>query len=181
MNATRAMLLESRNTMKSVHKVDLTSMTDFKNMVVSDDQFGTYKASLMESVSAGHKDALDLMVNNSRMRLLESINSTYQLTPYETLSLPILFAFYPRLITKELVTVRNINAPDMLMPFMKYDFVRPDGSVIGQAPHYGNVSYGPSVTVASAKAVTMGAFDVLADNLYNLFYSLNRHHLYDQR
>jgi len=160
----KQVLMESRQTLKKMHGVDLTSMIDFKNMVVDDDQFETYKASLLESIGSTHKNDLGFMMDRTRMKLLESINSTLQLTPYETLALPILMAFYPRLIVKELVTVRPINAPDTLMPFMKFNFVSATGTVLGEAPMYTPVSYGPAVTETSNKFVGLGATDVLAAN-----------------
>jgi len=161
--SVKAQLMESRKTMKNVHKIDLTSMTDFKNMVVNDQKFDTYKATLMESVSAEHKLILDPMVQRTRMKLMESINSVYNLNVYETLALPILFAYYPRLITKELVTMRPINAPDTLMPFMNFNFVDAKGNVIGQAPFTaGTVSYGPTVFQTDNKFVPVGSTDILA-------------------
>jgi hypothetical protein len=161
----KAVLLESRQTMEKTHDIDLTSIHDFRNMIVSDDQFETYKASLMESIQdQNHVMDLENMVNATRVKLLESINSTYNITPYETLALPLLFAFYPRLISKEIVTVRPINAPDTLMPYMRFQFVDHNGVVVGDAPYYNNVSYGPSVTEADDAFVSVGETDVLDDH-----------------
>ena len=161
---TRQILMESRQSMKKIHKLDLTNLTDYKNMLVNDSAFETYKASHMESVAPRNVEALDKMVDNTRLKLLESINTVSQLSPYETLAMPILFAFYPRLVAKELVTIRNINKPDVLMPFMNYDFVKPDGTVIGRAPYMNNISFGPSVSMLDNKSVSLGQTDVLADN-----------------
>ena len=163
---TGTILMESKRAMRKIHKLDMTSPVDYKNMLVDDEAYNTYKESLLESVGEGpSKQNLSKMFDKTRAKLLESVaNSFNQLSNYETLALPLLSNFYPRLVSKELVTVKPITSPDTILPFLNYTFVKPNGEVIGTAPSYQTVSFGPAVTKSSGKYVTPGKTDILAAN-----------------
>ena len=163
---TQAILMESRNYMKSTHGVDICSKRDYQNMLVHDESFNDYKTSLLESVSNQDvKNVMDGLFDKTRTSLLESINSFNQLSNYETLALPLLTTFYPRLIAKELVTVRPIDAPDTIMPFLKYNFVKPDGTVIEQAPAMAhNITFTPRIGKDDALAAGAEKYCVVGSN-----------------
>jgi hypothetical protein len=53
------------------------------------------------------------LAENTRINLLE--NSMFQINPYETLTLPILRVFYPKLVAKEAVTVSPMDKPETML------------------------------------------------------------------
>lgn len=84
------------------------------------DKFKVYKESFLEGLNEKDKTALDVLIDNSRQKFLE--NTMTQISPYETLTVPILRRFYPRLIAKELVNTMPIDKPDVIKGFMKAHF-----------------------------------------------------------
>lgn len=164
-STTASILMESRQIMKKMHKVDVNDRVDFKNVLAQDEMFDTYKQSLLESVTNTEvRNICSNMMDKARLGLMESASNSFnQLQNYETLVLPLLSNFYPRLISKELVTVKPITSPDTIIPFLKYTFTRADGTK-AEAPSYDAVSFGKGVTKTDAKSVQPGMTDILAAN-----------------
>jgi hypothetical protein len=79
-----------------------------------------YTSSLLAGLN--ERDAKDIKTisENTRMALLE--NSVASLNQYETLTVPVLRKFYPRLIAKELVHVSPIDKPEVIKAFVKAYF-----------------------------------------------------------
>lgn len=162
---TGTILMESKKVMKKMHNIDINDRVDFKNMLAQDEMFDTYKASLLESIGDPEvKNVVNGMMNKTRLALMESVSNSFnQLANYETLALPLLSNFYPRLISKELVTVKPITSPDTILPFLNYTFTRADGTK-AVAPSYDTVSFGRAVTRTDAKYINPGMSNILTLN-----------------
>jgi len=158
-------LVESRKTLKSTHGLDTTNHVDYKNMLINDEAYEVYKSSLFESITKkADRRVVNEMADSMRESLLESVNNTYQITPYEVLSLPILSVFWPRLIAKELVTVMPIDAPEVIKPFLTPYFVDNANNRV-DAPAMNYQSYGPMVKKSDGANFAPGAaVDLMAAN-----------------
>ena len=66
------------------------------------------------------------LAENTRINLLE--NSMFQINPYETLTLPILRVFYPKLVAKEAVTVSPMDKPETIKAFITAKFTPSPGT-----------------------------------------------------
>jgi hypothetical protein len=89
----------------------------------------------------------------------------FQINPYETLTLPILRVFYPKLVAKEAITVSPMDKPETIKAFIKAKFTTANGSVQYNAPVTGqDVSGGVKfgTPVAATIPVPSSAYDVLA-------------------
>jgi len=88
----------------------------------------------------------------------------FQINPYETLTLPILRVFYPKLVAKEAITVSPMDKPECVKAFLKATFAPANSSTYTAAPVTGtDISGGPSIgtPVTASMAVPSEAFDVL--------------------
>jgi hypothetical protein len=103
-----------------------------------------------------------ILAENTRIKLLE--NSMYQLNPYETLTLPILRVFYPKLVAKEAVTVSPMDKPETVKGFLNATFSPSNSSTQYLAPVTStDISQGVAVgtPVSAAIAVPNSAYNVL--------------------
>ena len=91
-------------------------------MCSSDLAFNIYAKSLAEGLSDEQSRDFQMLAENTRTFMME--NSMFTLNPYETLTLPILRRFYPKLISKELVNVMPIDKPEVIKGFMRAYFGR---------------------------------------------------------
>ena len=143
-NDVKYMLKESYASTKSITGLSPTSPTDFKRILGSNKAFNAYVESLSENMKPEVKKEFKILAESTRIKLLE--NSTYALQPYETLTMPVLSVFYPRLIARELVTVAPIDKPDVIKAFLQPVFTKWNDKNAYPAPSYNNVSSGPNTS-----------------------------------
>lgn len=117
---------------KKKTSIDPSKPGNFRRILVNDDAFNVYVEALTETLPSEDQAGFRLLAENTRTALME--NSMYAINPYETLSLPILRVFYPRLIAKEGVTVSPMDKPDVIKPFLKAKFTKSGGSTEYDAP-----------------------------------------------
>jgi hypothetical protein len=92
-------------------------------------------------------------------------NSMFQINPYETLTLPILRVFYPKLVAKEAVTVSPMDKPETIKAFIKATFSPSNSANSYNAPvTTPDISQGAAVgtPIAASMPVPSSAYDVLA-------------------
>ncbi len=159
----KEILTEVYKTTKKVSGIDPSKPGNMKHILVDDTAFETYVAGLAESIE-NKKDqaAFVSLAENTRVNLLE--NSMFQINPYETLTLPILRVFYPRLVAKELVTVSPMDKPETIKAFITASFTPSNDSTEYAAPSMSkDISKGPSIgtPVTANVAVPQSAFDIL--------------------
>ena len=161
----REVLTESKKTFKRSYGLDLTKPLDYLRMLTDEQAYEFYKEGLLESFSSKDRLILSKLMDGEAESLLESVqNLGTGLPVYETLRLPLLTVFWPRLVAKEMVTVDPIDAPEVIRPFLRPYFVDHLGNRLGDAPSYNYPSYGNAVTKADDKAITVGVdYDILAD------------------
>lgn len=159
---TKHMLMEAYNVTKKVTGINPSNPANFKEILVSNDSFDVYVESFSEHMDSSMKTEFSMLAQNTRKHLLE--NSMYQLNPYETLVIPILSVFYPRLIARELVTVTPIDKPEVIKGFLKPSFTKFGSTTEYPGPSITeDISQGPSVDVASGStAAVPGTTDILA-------------------
>lgn len=123
----KELLTEVYRTTKKISGVDPSKPGNLKAVLVDDAAFEAYVTGLAESIE-NKKDRGQFvqLAENTRINLLE--NSMFQINPYETLTLPILRVFYPKLVAKELVTVSPMDKPETVKAFVKAQF-SPSNSV----------------------------------------------------
>lgn len=156
------LLTESYRTTKRLTGADPRSPQGFKRIISDQNAAKTYIRSLSEGLSSEQAEEFTMLAENTRLSLLE--NSMFQLNPYETMTLPVLRKFYPRLIAKELVNVMPIDAPDVIKAFIKASFKKHGEPTFGhEFPSNDNVSRGPSVGITVTKTANQGTTDVLAE------------------
>lgn len=158
------MLTEAYSSTAKITGVDPSKPGNIKGLLVNDDAFCVYVDALSESLHANDKAGFKVLAENTRINLLE--NSMFQINPYESLTLPVMRVFYPRLIAKEAVTVSPMDKPECVRPFLKASFEKYGDSNIYQAPSINDdISGGPVVgtPVAAVMAVPSVNFDVLSE------------------
>jgi len=139
-------LMEAYKTTKKLSGIDPSKPGNLKAVLVDDAAFSAYVTSLAESITNKQdQEVFKLLAENTRISLLE--NSMFQINPYETLTLPILRVFYPKLIAKELVTVSPMDKPECVKAFIRATFT-PYGGTAAAAPVTDtDISGGPSIGI----------------------------------
>jgi len=160
----KEVLLEVYKTTKKISGVDPSKPGNIKEVLINDTAFDAYVTGLAESIES-KKDQADFKVlaENTRINLLE--NSMFQINPYETLTMPILRVFYPKLVAKEAITVSPMDKPETIKAFIKAKFSPSNSSEQYDAPVTSkDISGGPSIgtPIAAAMPVPSNNYDILA-------------------
>lgn len=160
---TKEILTEAYRTTKKVSGVDPSKPGNMRTILADDTAFNTYVEGLAESIKEKKdKESFKLLAENTRVNLLE--NSMFQINPYESLTLPILRVFYPKLVAKEAVTVSPMDKPESVKAFITSTFAPANSSTQYNAPSISqDISGGPSVgtPVTATMNIPQSAFDVL--------------------
>lgn len=159
----KELLTEVYRTTKKVSGVDPSKPGNFKHILIDDAAFNAYATGLAESIEdKKERDQFMTLCENTRVNLLES--SMFQINPYESLTMPILRVFYPKLIAKELVTVSPMDKPESVKAFIRATFAPSNSSTQYNAPSI-NQDISRGAAVGTPTAATVGvpqqAFDVL--------------------
>ena len=159
----KELLQEVYATTKKLSGVDPSKPGNLKAVLVDDAAFDCYVTGLAESIE-NKKDraAFVQLAENTRINLLE--NSMFQINPYETLTLPILRVFYPKLVAKEAVTVSPMDKPETVKAFIKATFAPSNSVTQYDAPVTStDISQGAAVgtPVSASMAVPSNGYDVL--------------------
>jgi hypothetical protein len=159
----KELLMEVYRTTKKISGVDPSKPGSFKQILVDDAAFSAYANGLAESIE-NKKDRENFMTlcENTRFNLLE--NSMFQINPYESLTMPILRVFYPKLIAKELVTVSPMDKPESVKAFIRATFTPSNSVQSYRAPSINqDISRGAAIgtPTAATVAVPQENFDVL--------------------
>lgn len=107
----KEILTEVYRTVKKISGIDPSKPGNLKAVLVDDAAWEAYVTGLAESLENKKDRAVfTQLAENTRVNLLE--NSMFQINPYETLTLPILRVFYPKLVAKEAITVSPMDKPE---------------------------------------------------------------------
>ena len=94
---TKELLIESYKATKRSSGIDPSKPGNSKALLSNDKAWNTYVEVLAESIeNKKERGVFKMLAENTRIALLE--NSMYQINPYESLALPILRVFYPKLV-----------------------------------------------------------------------------------
>jgi len=160
----KELLQEVYATTKKLSGIDPSKPGNLKAVLVDDAAFDAYVTGLAESIeNKKDREAFVMLAENTRINLLE--NSMFQINPYETLTLPILRVFYPKLIAKELVTVSPMDKPETIKAFITATFTQSNSATPYNAPvTTPDISQGVAVgtPVTATMPVPSSAYDVLA-------------------
>jgi hypothetical protein len=160
----KELLQEVYMTTKKISGIDPSKPGNLKAVLVDDAAWDSYVTGLAESIeNKKDRSAFIQLAENTRINLLE--NSMFQINPYETLTLPILRVFYPKLVAKELVTVSPMDKPETVKAFIKAQFSPSNSVTKYDAPVVGtDISQGVAfgTPVAASMAVPSSGYDVLA-------------------
>lgn len=163
----RELLTEAYSTVHKMTGVKPNSPAGFYQVLTEADAFKTYALGLAEGLEGADRKNFLRLVKNTRKSLLE--NSMFQLHPHETLTIPILRNFYPKLISKELVNVMPIDKPDVVKAFVKPKFRKYTADSTGASysdydyefPSTTDISRGPTLGISSSADTTTKSTDVL--------------------
>jgi len=159
----KEILMEAYRMTKKETGIDPSKPGNLKQVLTDDKAFNVYVKGLAESIeSKKDKENFIILAENTRVNLLE--NSMFQINPYESLTLPILRVFYPKLIAKEAVTVSPMDKPECVKAFINATFSPANSATEYTAPVTGtDISGGPSIgtPVAATMPVPSTAYDVL--------------------
>ena len=160
----KELLTEVYATTKKVSGVDPSKPGNLKAILVDDAAFAVYAEGLAESIeNKTDRAAFMVLAENTRINLLE--NSMFQINPYETLTLPILRVFYPKLVAKEAVTVSPMDKPETIKAFITAKFSPSNSASQYNAPVLTpDISQGVAVgtPITATMPCPMTAYDVLA-------------------
>lgn len=158
----KELLIEAYKQTKRVSGIDPSKPGNLKAILVDDRAFGSYITSLSEGLDNKSKKAFKVLCENTRVNLLE--NSMFQINPYESLTMPILRVFYPKLVAKEAVTVSPMDKPESVKAFINATFTPANSSTAYQAPSVSqDISGGPGIgtPIAALCTVPQSAYDIL--------------------
>ena len=159
----KELLTEVYRTTKKVSGIDPSKPGNMKQILVDDAAFSAYVTGLAESIEdKKDRENFTMLAENTRINLLE--NSMFQINPYESLTMPILRVFYPKLIAKELVTVSPMDKPESVKAFIRATFTPSNSQQQYAAPSINqDISRGAAIgtPTAATVAVPQQAFDVL--------------------
>jgi hypothetical protein len=160
----KEILTEVYRTVKKTSGIDPSKPGNLKQILVDDAAFKTYVTGLAESIeNKRDRETFVALAENTRINLLE--NSMFQINPYESLTLPILRVFYPKLVAKEAITVSPMDKPECVKAFIRATFSPSNSSTQYPAPVVNtDISGGPSIgtPVTATMDVPQTAYDVLA-------------------
>jgi hypothetical protein len=159
----KELLTEVYATTKKISGIDPSKPGNLKAILIDDAAFEAYVTGLAESIE-NKKDRGQFiqLAENTRINLLE--NSMFQINPYETLTLPILRVFYPKLVAKEAVTVSPMDKPETVKAFIKAKFTPSNSASLYNAPvTTPDISQGAAVgtPVSASMPVPSTDYDVL--------------------
>lgn len=158
----KEMLMEVYRTTKKVTGIDPSKPGNLKQILVDDDAFNTYMDGLSESLTPADKACFKTLAENTRINLLE--RSMFNINPYETLTLPVLRVFYPKLVAKEAVTTSPIDKPEAMKTIISAYFTPSHSSTEYTGPVTGtDISQGRAIgtPVTAVMPVPSEDYDVL--------------------
>ena len=178
---TQHLLSESYKSTRRYTSHNPMTRNGFREIVASPKSYKFFVENLSEGLENETKRDFVMLAENTRQRFLENASTSFG-NPYETLTLPILRRFYPRLLAKELVNVVPINKPEVIMVFMRayygqytdvaagnypyqFPYVSPDDRISAQKPGESgsplvDISRGPSTGINFAGTTGFGAYSV---------------------
>jgi len=113
-------LQEAYSRTEKVTGINPIAPGNFRKLLKDGKKWNVFTESLVAGMSEQQGQEFKTLANNTRIGLME--NSMFGLNPYETLTLPVLRRFYPKLIAKELVNVMPIDKPEVVKGFMRAYF-----------------------------------------------------------
>ena len=161
----KEILVEAYRTTKKKSGIDPSKPGNMKQILADDTAFSTYVSSLAESIeNKKDRENFTILAENTRVNLLE--NSMFQINPYESLTLPILRVFYPKLVAKEAVTVSPMDKPECIKAFLTATFSPANSATQYTAPVTStDISGGPGIGTPIAATIAVptatAGFDVL--------------------
>lgn len=166
---TNYLLTETYRRVLKETGVDPRSPRAFRHVLADQNSFRSYMKGLCEGIDdPKHLREFMGIASVTRQKLMES-NTMMQLNPYETLTLPILRNFYPKLIAKELVNVMPIDKPTVVKAFLRGKFRKMD-STGGNYTDYDytfpsmntDISRGPARGIPTAADTTTEVTNILS-------------------
>ncbi len=159
----KELLTEVYRTTKKLSGIDPSKPGNMKAVLVDDAAFNAYVTGLAESIEdKKDRKVFTQLAENTRINLLE--NSMFQINPYESLTLPILRVFYPKLVAKEAVTVAPMDKPECVKAFIKAQFSPSNSGTKYDAPTMTpDISQGAGIgtPVTATVGVPQSAYDIL--------------------
>jgi len=157
-------LTEAYKTTRKLTGIDPSKPGNIKQVLYNDDAFDIYVSGLSESIEdPNHKEGFRTLCENTRINLLE--NSMFQINPYESLTLPVLRVFYPKLVAKEAITVSPIDKPECIKPYLTASFKKHGATAPYAAPSITeDISNGPGLQTPTSASIPVPqqSFDLLA-------------------
>lgn len=160
----RQLLTETYARTKKTTGVNPQTPSGFRQTLADPNAFRVYARSLAEGLNDVDRSAFLKMAATTRVSLME--NSMFQLNPYETLTMPILRYFMPKLIAKELVNVMPIDKPEVLKGFIKPKFKKYNADATGLVESDWDYNYPSIDTDISRGPKGAGAQGVTTVNAY---------------
>jgi len=158
------LLIEAYRETKKKTGIDPSKPGNMQAVILDDDVFNYYVERLSEGLEGRDKDDFKILAENTRIHLLE-VSVASRINPYESLAMPVLRVFYPKLVIKEAVTVSPMDKPETVKAFIRAYFSPANSTTQYQAPVTStDISGGPSIgtPVTATMQVPQSAFDVLA-------------------
>jgi len=161
----KELLTETYRAVKKASGIDPSKPGNVRLIAQDDNAWNKYVGTLAESMeNVSDRSTFKVLAENTRTNLLEAAMSQYAMNPYESLTLPLLRVFYPKLVAKEIVTVSPMDKPETVKSFIKASFAPANSNTYYPAPAMGtDISGGRSIgtPVIATIAVPSANFDVL--------------------
>lgn len=149
---------------------DITSPIGFTQMITNTEAYNVYRDGLAEGLDENTAQSFKKLSDNSRKSILES-NNMMQFNPYETLTIPLLRKYFPRLIATQLVNVIPIDQPEVVKYFIKARFKSSTQTTYPASQEFPvinsalDISRGPSYGVSSTATVARGSNPGASENI----------------
>jgi len=123
-NDTKALMESVYRNVKNKSGLDFRNPKQYLKMLAEQETFAKHYMRPMAEAYTDPEQRRNFlrMAVNTRNKILAENTSTGNISPYETLAIPILSNFYPKLIAKELVNVVPIDKPEVMIPYIYADF-----------------------------------------------------------
>lgn len=144
----KELLIESYNAVKKASGIDPSKPGAIRNIAQDDTAWKTYINTLAESIeNTTDRRTFKQLCENTRINfMLEAAISQFGINPYESLTLPLLRVFYPKLVAKEAITVAPMDKPETVKSFIKASFAPANSTTYYPAPvTTPDISSGPSI------------------------------------
>jgi hypothetical protein len=129
---------------------------EYKAALENQDAFNTYVEALSQGLSPRDEMIFKKLASNLREVILTESNFTTAYSAYNSLLLPLLRIFFPRLVAREAVSIDPMEKPFIVRYFLRAIAKKPDNTMTELPDYSGTASSGPQIPATTLVTLTDG-------------------------